>query len=209
METKNIGQIKQINFKINISILLILIVIGGFLIALFILMPQYKNELTFIAAILGGMGTIYSAFFIGQNLKIGITQNAIHRSFELISRIENFDFMKNITLVEKELKNKDVSASDLYEKITANEELHSAVKSLLVAYQIVATAIIKEYANEETLFIHFRRVIISNYKNYQSYIERMRKELDSPLLYIEFETLYQSWYSGKYLFSGKKILKSD
>ena len=89
-----IGTFGEIRIKINLTIAVLSIAIGGGLIVLYTLYPAQKDFLVFCAAVIAGVTGIYSAFYVGQTLRTQIERDKLHRSFELTGEYTSIDFTK-------------------------------------------------------------------------------------------------------------------
>lgn len=202
---EKVGALGKIQITINVTIALLVIVTGGALVTFYILYPAQKDLLVFCAAVLAGMSAIYSAFHVGQSLRMQVTRDRMHRSFELTHQFTDIDFTKIRHFIDSNVKYKQMAPEDISKKITEDENLQHAVKAALNWFEGVSIAIQKGYVEEDTLYLSLAFVIPDCFKSLQPFVRQERRICDDRLLFIELEKLVNAWTSQTYLSTGKKI----
>jgi hypothetical protein len=203
MET--VGALGKIQITINVTIALLVIVTGGALVTLYILYPTQKDLLVFCAAVLAGMSAIYSAFHVGQSLRMQIARDRMHRSFELMGQFTSIDFTKLRHFIAANVNYKQMAPEEIYKKITEQGPLEQAVLSALNWFEGVSIAVQKDYVEEDTLYSSLAYVIPFYFQALKPFIDQERKHRFDNLLYIELEKLVNAWIAQTYLSTKKKI----
>lgn len=200
---KKLGVIKEYKFNLKISIALVLFLAMAILVFLFCYYPNQRNIFVFVASLAGGGGTIYSAFYVGQSIKESIRRDIIHRSFEVMQFLSTNDIMRVRSFLTKGIKD-DIAPSDLYNKITDDDELEHAVKTTLNHLEMISLQIQEEYIDESIAMLHLIALVKYVYKKLEPYISELRIIHNDKLIYIELEKLALAWNSGKSLLSYPK-----
>ncbi len=195
-----------IEFKFNFTILALLFLTGLILVVCFFSFKQFREELTYISAILGGLAAIYAGYYVAANLKITTERDKVHRSFEIIHRLDYPDWVKVRWFLDKgDIDHKKDAPEKMYEKINDDFELQIAVSSMLSIFENLSIAIQRGYADEITLFLSTCVQIPYYYEKLSPYIGEMRRKYNNDIICIEFEKLARSWKNQKFLSSNKEI----
>jgi len=83
----NLQRIGAFEVKVRITLALFLAVVGVLFVLGFYYLDHYRTTLTFAAAMLGGIGVLYSAFYSAQTLRIGIHRDKIRCALESTSKL--------------------------------------------------------------------------------------------------------------------------
>ena len=120
-----------------------------------------------------------------------------HMSSQEVSMIRSF--------LTEEFKHKEVTPTELYDKIKNDKKLYNALISVLNQIETISIAIQKGYVDEETIYMALVVLIPYFYDNFTPFIEGKRNQYKDDRIYLELEKLAKSWHANKYLFSGKEI----
>jgi len=199
--------------KITIGILLailgvlrriLLAILALIVIVLHICYPKIQKELEFTMAVTGGAAVVYAAYYAAKAFHQNAIQQKLHRSFQAITPLNNIDQASIRILVEKEIKPKNISPEQLYEKITSDHNLLTAVTTLLGLFEDISIGIQKGYYDEETLFLSISFIVPWYFEGLRPYIDEERKNYCSDL-FSEGEKLSIAWKANKSMVTGKKF----
>ncbi|MBT9168451.1 MAG: hypothetical protein DDT19_01796 [Syntrophomonadaceae bacterium] len=196
--------------KINIFITVFLIAASVALILSFIYFKDDKDAqaaIAFSVSIIVGIAVIYTAFYIGQSMKINLRRDMLKQSIEVINRVEGMEISKVRSFIRDELSSGKISQTpeEVYKMITADKDLCDAVITVLGYFEDISILIQKGYVEEELLYMSFCPTVPFYYKALEPYINKVREQRNDPSIYIEFTKLSTSWSSKKYLYSNKKV----
>jgi len=204
MAKKKIGEI--LRFNINIPLWFLVVFAISITIASYFYFPHNRDDVKFIATLIGGTAAIYSAYYGGMALRQQIEREKQKSSFEILSLLNRPEFVEVRKFIETEVKNPDEMADTvLYQKINENQKLDSAVTIVLGILEDASIAIQKEYVCEECLYQSIYQIVVTNFTGLKGYIDQSRSQKQEPLYYIELERLCNSWKSGKRLSDGKPL----
>lgn len=202
MSEETVGVLSQISFKVTVAICLVLAVIVLFI--LFIILPDYRNELSFLTALLGGAAVVYAGYYAGATLKINLARDKQHRSFEILQSLNNIDMASIRVFIEKEIT-EEISQKDLYDKILDTREFLSMITVILGFFEEVSIAIQEDYADEVFLYRSLGFIVPWTFYSLNSYIKEERTRLNENSLYIELEKLADAWKKKTSLITGKSL----
>ena len=198
--------VQAIEFKLKITWASVLVIITLALVIPFWFYPTLRPNLIYTSATIGGVATLYSAIYIGLNLRIGLRRDKMHRAIEISKEINNIELSKLRTFIIEESKHSKVAPDDLFEKIQNNKEINEALSIVLYNLEHISIAIQKGYADEEVVYMSLVYVVSYFYENFIKYIEGIRKKYEKNSIYIEFEKLANAWRKKEYIYSKKPIL---
>jgi hypothetical protein len=208
--TKDIESLIDLKLRFNVTVAVLLFLMGTIFIGLYFYFPDNRNNLVFCASVIAGMTAIYSAFYAGKSLQLQVKRDMLHRSFDLVEKYADKDFA-NLRQLFDLIKTNQIAADEVYQTIINDEKMHHPVISILGLFELIAISINKEYADEKTLYAAFKHKIPSTYKLLEHYIDGLRnarKSLpESQHIYCEFEELAKNWSNDKYL-SARDLKKN-
>ena len=156
----NPEHIGSITFNVTVAAILVLIV-AGLTIVNFFLPVGERVHLIFFLTILGGATAVYGAFYAGRSLKQTIRQNQVKRSFDLIDRLSEVDYVGVRRFITEEIQNhkyqgnnKEENKKELQEKINKNNQLHDKVHQLLGFLESMSQQIQLNFVDEAILYEH-------------------------------------------------------
>ncbi|MCK4543562.1 MAG: hypothetical protein KAU17_15130 [Spirochaetales bacterium] len=199
MAKNEIGVLGHISVKITIAIAIA--VVALIVILLHIFVPSARKELEFAIAVIGGATAIYAGYYTALSIRMHSERQKRRSSFEALAPLSNIDMAKIRTLVEKEIKPKDISPEELYHKIMDDHNLYSAVNSLLGLFEDISIGIQKDYFDEEVLFYSLGYMVPWYFDGLRHFIDQERKA--DSYLYWDTEKLATAWRSHKSLMTGK------
>ena len=204
MAKKKVGEI----IRISLSIPLWLIITAGVAIILimYFTTAQYRDHVKFATLLLGGASAMYSAYYVGAALRLNVGRDKQRASFELLELLNRPEFVDVRNFIEKEVEgHEDLSASDLYRKVSDNKELENAVTIVLGILEDTSIAIRYEYVDEDILYMSLIAIATRNFHGLRGYIELLRKDKATDYYFTELEKLCSAWESGRRLSDGKPV----
>jgi uncharacterized membrane protein len=230
MSEKTVGVLSQISFKFKVTVAICLVLAVILLFTLFIILPDYRNELRFLTALLGGAAMVYAGYYAGARnelrfltallggaamvyagyyagarLRINLARDKQHRGSEIIQSLNNIDMASIRVFIEKEINTKEISQQDLYDKILNDPEVLSMITVILGFFEYVSIAIQEDYADEVFLYKSLGFLVPWTFYSLNSYIIEERTRLDESALYIELEKLADAWKKKTSLLTGKSL----
>ena len=197
---------RKFRFTLNFTVFSIMLLIGAILVACYFIFPQFREQLTFISAVIGGLTAIYAGYYMAQNIKISIDRDKVHRSFEIVHRLDVPEFIEIRTFIEKgDIDQLKDGPENMYDKIKADDKLLKAVSSVLSMFENMSISIQRGYADELTLYLSCGYIVPFYYGKLSPYIIHLRNKHKNKAIGIEFEKLGGAWGSKIFLLSGKKI----
>jgi len=194
--------------EFNFTILALMLLAGAILVFCFFIFEQFRTQLTFSSAIIGGLAAIYAGYYVAVNIKITNEREKVHRSFEIIHRLDIPDTVRVRWFIEKGDIDPEKDASvNIYKKINEDFELQVAVTSMLSILENLSIAVQRGYADEVTIYLSTCVQVPFYYKKLSSYIGYIRGKYKNNAICIEFEKLARSWKSKRFLSSNKNIPK--
>ena len=205
------GQFGDYSFKITLLGLLCFAVAA--LTTIFAFFEDERETFTFFLAVVGGAAAVYVAYYAYQTLHQTAVRNLAQRSFELIDRLSEVDYVGVRRFITKEIEEHEYEssrekerASEIQQKIDNNIELHDKVHHLLGFLESLSQQIQRGFVDESILYEHCCYIVNNAYKNLRQYIEISRHSPFADELYIHVERLYDCWKDGNSLQrSGEKI----
>jgi len=192
--------------KFNFTLFAFMLLAGAVLVLCFIFIEQFRKELTFISAIIGGLAAIYAGYYIAQNMSITAEREKVHKAFEIIHRLDIPDFVRTRWFIEKkDIDPEKDSEVDMYEKINNDFQLQSSVTSLLSMFENLSIAIQRGYADEVTVYLSACVQVPYYFEKLSPYIKYIRSKYNDNAVCIEFEKLANSWKARRFLSSNKNI----
>lgn len=205
---KDTGKI-TITLTVGIGILLAVAVI--FATSIYLLAPDYRQHLIFIASAVTAAGAIHSAYYLAATLRKQSKDAAkthslmlLNNSYEMLGKLNALDAVAVRQFIEESVPD-GAAHDDVYEKIKKDEDLRKNVGHLLGFLEDVSLAIQDGHVIESTMYRSLSFIVTYNYKKLGGYIDQSRKEGNDEVLYKELEKLADKWKDGISLTSGKKF----
>lgn len=194
--------------EFNFTLLALMLLMGAILVFCFFIFEQFRDQLTFISAVIGGLAAIWAGYYVALNIKITTERNKVHRGFEIIHRLDYLDAVRFRLFIEKgDIDPEKDAPEKIYNKINEDIDLQIAVTSILSMFENLSIAIQRGYADEVTVYLSTCVQVPYYYKKLSPYIRYIRDKYEDNTICIEFEKLARSWKSKKYLSSNENIPK--
>lgn len=195
-----------LRIKFNIPFWTIVVGVASVIAATYLLVPQYRNEVAFLAILIGSASGIYSAYYLGAALRIRLDQEKLERSFKILERLNDFEFIKARKQIEKIIQPDGVVPSEeQYKKIISDPDLLISVTALLGVLEDLAIAIARDYVDELVVYRSLCHIVPWNYKHLRSYVEHERKVTSDPRVFCDVEELARIWGDKKLVSTGKTV----
>jgi hypothetical protein len=203
MKNRKIGNVLELTVNIPLWIVLAIGVVVA--VVVYFSAPQHRDDLKFIAVLAGGATAIYSAYYVGAALRMGIQREKQRGSFEILSLLNRPEFVEVRHFLEKDVEGYEkLSAADLYSKIQNDTKLENAVTIVLGILEDASIAIQQEYVSEVFLYLSIADIAKRNFRGLRGYIDQLRKVRNVPF-FIELERLVNAWEAGRRLSDGKPL----
>lgn len=200
-------QIGVLEFKVRLTLAVLLILFCSLAISAFALLPAYRELLIFSSAIVGGSAAIYAAYFAALTLRINLKRDMLKSALYITNRVNGLDLTKVRTFVEERLGNGNLAPTEIYKEVTKDKEIRDAVRIVLNHFEDVSISIQKGDSDETMVHMTLCWMVTSIFNSLKPYIYERRKIIGSPTIYLELERLAKCWESGKYLSTGKPLPK--
>lgn len=200
----DVGVLGRFSMRITIAGLLLLLASAASL--LFVFLPDARDELVFVVSVLGGTATVYSAFYIGAGLRSQLHNARVAASFDIFRDFNSVEFIRLRNRLQNEFDPQKTKPSEAYGKITASEELHTAVKALLNHLETISIAVQQGYADEVTLYQCMHTIVPWTIERFAPFITEVRKIYETQTIYSELQRLADSWRHGRLLTRGGAAL---
>ncbi len=232
------GVLAKIELVIRPTIFIVSLLVGCILIYLYITKPERREELIFIALIMGGLAAICSAFYTGralrfqsesldkqlkfqkeqadeqlkfqkETLKIQNRQFIVKNTYDLITAITGKEVVEMRHELLSKFNHDKTAPEEVYGKITADNNLHTALKTILNLYENISLAIQDNYIDEKIIYKNVSFILPWTYDTFKPYITKFRKKHNDPRIYCEIAKLSNAWEVGKYLSTDENIPTED
>jgi uncharacterized membrane protein YjgN (DUF898 family) len=196
------GRLGQIKF--DYGIFSIVILIGIIFVFLYFLFPTYREEWKFIAAIIGGLAALYTGYYVAATLRFTYVQERIQRSFEFNQKMQTVDYSKIRIAIHKVIDRNELTDEQKFEEIEKNEDIKSAVVSMLNTFENISIAITYGYVSEELIYRAFAWIMPHYFYKLKAYVDVSRKR-DDKRIWKDVERLVDHWKEGEFLLDNKPI----
>ncbi len=208
-----------INVKIRIAIIICLAVVVLFI--LYLVFPHFRNELSFVTAVIGGAAVVYSAYYVGVTAKTAAKQLAItaetateqinsiavlrkkEKSLDLIRDVQTHQMVTLRRLIESEVDTKKEGVDELYHKIRTKSELLGAIGACFGCWEDTSIAIQSDVVDEKILYDSLSFILPYHFRELGFFIEKERDFYSDKTLWVEMEKLAHAWSQGLSLLTGK------
>lgn len=210
----------------NIAIRVGIVTGGAFAVAtaLYIAFEDIREEIIFVLSAFAGWGAVYSAYFVGETLKVQIEQknidlrqDRVNRSFAIKAEFDApqlIEFRTKIEAMIQKIRRKNADADDevcaqkLYEGIANDEAMLTAARSILNKMESASLAIQFGNADEMVLYRDLSVIIVNMYRDLEFFValRRSRKEVyNADRAFLETEKLVTAWENKKLLSTGENV----
>jgi Domain of unknown function (DUF4760) len=206
MNPDNLGKVE---LKINLIVVLALFVIGMALVYS-IFESSWNKRLEFYLPLCALGAAIYGAYYVGASLKQSIKRGLAQRSYELIDKLSEVDYVGVRRFIRSQIQNHKFESDnnegrhkELQTKINTNDDLHDRVHHLLGFIESMSEQIQTGFVNEAILYEHCYYIVLNAYRHLREYIDSERSvSEDASELYMHVERLYDCWKEKKSLQTG-------
>lgn len=183
-----------------------------------------REEIIFILSALVGWGAVYSAYFVGETLRVQIAQKdmdlrqqRIDRSFDLKKEFDDpqlIEFRTKIESIVRTIREEHKDADDdtcsevLYEKISKDPEMLIAARSILNKMEAASLAVQFGNADEEVLYRDLSVIIINTFRDLEFFVAMRRAREDvrnADRAFREAQKLVEAWEEERLLSTGKPV----
>lgn len=190
----------------------------------YVLLPDFREEIIFVLSALAGWGAVYSAYFVGETLKVQIeqknmdlAQDRVNRSFAIKAEFDApqlIEFRTKIEAMVQKIREEyagadsGVCAQKLYEGIADDPEMLTAARSILNKIESASLAIQFGNADERVLYRDLSMIVVNTYRNLESFVmsRRNREEVhNAHRAFRETEKLVTAWEKRRLLSTGEYI----
>ena len=172
----------------------------------YICLPECRDSLIYVASIIVGISFIYSAYYVGASVRLGIQYDRMKNSFEFLEKFNNIKLIECRTKIKDFIDSKPEASNELSEKIKQDFDLKISIRTTLNLCENVSIAIQKGYVDEAILCKDLFVAIPWFLRNLGNHIQDLRNEYEDESIYCEMEKLADSWTKGKYLSNDKNII---
>lgn len=195
-----------LRIKLNIPLWTIVMGVASVIGVTYLLAPKYRDEVKFLAILIGSASGIYSAYYVGAALRIRIVQDKLERSFKILEQFGAIELIRARKEVERITESSEnVASEEQYKKIISDSDLLVSVIALLGALEDLTIAIRQDYVDELVVYRSLCHIVTWNFKHLRSYVEQERKKTEDPRLFSEVEELARSWGDRKLLSTGATV----
>lgn len=192
--------------------------------AVYVVFAPFREEIIFVLSALVGWGAIYSAYFVGETLRVQIAQKdmdlrqqRIDRSFELKKEFDEPQLIEFRTKIENIVRtiregHKDVDddecAKILYEKIANDPEALTAARSILNKMESASLAVQFNNADELVLYRDLSVIIVNTFRNLEFFVAIRRERTgvhNAERAFRETQKLVEAWESEQLLSTGESV----
>lgn len=192
------GKIIWIPLPITIGV--IALIFAVILSIAFIALPQYRDEVRFIAAVAVAAAAITSAFYVGQGLRIrgeNARMQATLRYIEQWNRPEFFHGKKAWRLIMRRIvANPNADRVQAVREVLATEGDQDTNEAnlfeVLNFFEGLGAAVLYGAIKEEMAADYFKTVVCRTYEHLDEWIKERRRE-GGPRVYRQLEGLYNRW----------------
>lgn len=194
--------------SVNVTVAVVLLVVGLMFCAAFIWLPEYRESLKYITAVLVSMAVVYSAYYAAQALHVNVERDKVKQSLEFIKLFNEIDVASIRVSIEKELSRGNIAPAVFHAKVVADKDLNAAVKTLIGVFEDASIAVQDGYIDEPILEKSLGFMIPWAAETLAPFISEERRIYSEPGLFFELEKLARSWRNGRYLYSGQSFRRT-
>ncbi len=219
---EKVGEMRTSNITIVVGIGTGIIFVAATV--LYIVFSGIRDEIIFTLSAFVGWGAVYSAYFVGETLRVQIEQKnmdlrqqRIDRSFALKGEFDEPQLIEFRTKVEnmvRKIREEHLGMEDeecsqaLYERIANDPEMLTAARSILNKMESASLAVQFGNADELVLYRDLSVIIVNTYRNLEFFVGMRRKREDvynAKRAFRETEKLVESWEKRRLLSTGEEV----
>lgn len=188
------GQLGSITAPL--SIFGVVAIATGGLVAAYVALPAWREDLKFAAAVVGGGAAVYAAFYVGLGLRRQLVQSKLAEAFAIGREYVSGNHTATRALMDKAIDLDNMTRQQVIELFEADPELERLVKHLMNFFEVVARAAAENFADEDTLYEFFEGPVKRAVETTQPFIDALREKHNAPKLWQVVEELNNSWVNG-------------
>lgn len=208
-----------INVKIRIALIICAAVV--LLVVLYFIFTGFRNELSFITAVIGGAAIVHSAYYVGITAQTAAKQleitaeiateqrNSIavltkkHKALDFIRDAQTHEMVTLRRLIEEKVDTKIEGVDELYDKIRSDIKLLSAIGTCFGFWEDMSIAIQNDAVDEKIIYDSLSFILPYHFRKLGFFIEKERNFYEDDTLYVEMEKLVHAWSQKQSLLTGK------
>jgi len=191
-------------FSVAVPVAIALSVFALIVTIWYYLFPDHRTGISFLVALFGVLGVVYSGYYVATSLKESIYRDRLHRSFRFTQELNSCELAEIRIFIEKDVAG-GLKAAEFHDRVINKPQVHIAVNSLLGLFEDIAIAVQEEYADETTLYRSLSFMIPWCFQNFSPYIHEERRIFKDDKLFFEFEKVAGAWRENKSAVTGKPI----
>ena len=197
------GELGKVQIKFYVTLAGSLIICGIGIVLLFANLPdKQRSVLVFATAVTGGIAALYSAFYVGQALKVNTERDRISSSVEMVNRLDGPQLTSVRRFINTTVLTKKMTELEVYDAIEADDKLWNSVRMVLNQAESLSLCIQRGFADEEFLYKELAHMVPFYFNNLYPFVVTIRKKYNYPQMYIEYEKLSKSWEAKRLLSTG-------
>jgi hypothetical protein len=169
-------------------------------------MPGRRDLITFAAAVVGGAGTVYSAYFTSAALRLSVHLTRDGNTFDLLKELNTVNVVRIRSRIRKKLPERELTKTEMGEIITADQDLLEDVLTLLGYFEDTSIAVKYDHVNEGILYASLSFLVPDAFNTLKPFIDYRREKDKDVTIFKEFQDLAQAWIGGKSLRTGRKLV---
>lgn len=204
MNVRPPGDFGSVRVRFTFGIVLALLSIA--FIVLYDMLPERRELITFAAAVVGGAGTVYAAYFTSASLRLSVLLTRDGNTFDLLKELNTVNVVRIRAKIRQKLPNTDLTTTVMGETISKDQELLEDVLTLLGYFEDTSIAVKFDHVNERILYSSLSFLVPDAYKSLRPFIYFRREKDKDETIFKEFEELAQAWIAGRSLRTGSNLI---
>jgi hypothetical protein len=192
--------------RVRFTIGVVLIVLSIAFIVLYNKLPERRELITFAAAVVGGAGTVYSAYFTSASLRLSVQLTRDGNTFDLLKELNTVNVVRIRAKIRQKLPKTELTKTEMGEIISKDQVLLEDVLTLLGYFEDTSIAVKFDHVNERILYASLSFLVPDAYKSLRPFIDFRREKDKDETIFKEFEDLAQAWIAGRSLRTGRKLV---
>jgi len=220
-EEKHNRKIGTLIVKIQVAILIC--VLAAVLILLYLILPRFRTELSFVTAVIGASAVVCSAYYAALAVRMAVKQlettitiasKEMAGAAELTKKQKSCDLLRDLhtehmvklrRFIERELDVEHKGNEELYNDIRADEnmDLLIALGTCFGFWEDISIGIQNEAMDEKILYDSLSFILPNHFQKLRFFINGERSFYKDGTIYIEMQKLALAWSQQKSLLTGK------
>ncbi len=192
------------SISVPITLALLLSVMSALLILGHSLLPSWKDQFTFAAAVIGGAAAVYAGYYTAATIWATTERARVTAAFEFLREFNRIGYSKIRTRLRKEIDWTNQSPTEIHAKILGDADLLEVVTNTLSTFEDLAIAIQARYVDEEVLYYSISGTAAWVHDHLIHYIQE-EKSKRGDTFYVEFQKLVGAWKNRRSLLTGREF----